>query len=203
MWKIIIVILELIGLQLALRLFTDNVNWSMLNYFTNLSNIAVLIYFAVSVIALLKNKEKVTVYPAVKGAVTMSITVTMLVAYFLLGGFNMGGSSSLTLILLHDVCPLMVLLDWILFDEKGLLTGKFPLQGVAAPLLYFVYAMIAANIGDGIGHGSSRYPYPFIDVDVLGLPKVLLIVIGLVAFFLALGFGFYRLDRFLHRREKR
>jgi len=69
--------------------------------------------------------------------------------------------------------------------------------------LGFVYAMIAARIGGGIGYGGSRYPYPFMDVDQLGWGTVLLTILYLTAFFLALGYVWVSIDKGLAKVARR
>ena len=105
------------------------------------------------------------------------------------------------LILLHRVVPCMTILDWLLFDEKGWMTKLSPLFGVVAPLVYFAYAVVAAQMGNVVQDGS-RYPYPFIDVDKLGVFTVAKTVAVLLAGFIVLGYVFYAIDYALARFSK-
>ncbi len=57
----------------------------------------------------------------------MGITVTWLVAHFILGSFTMGASLRVSIRLVHYVVPIMTLLDWLLFDEKGRMRATSPL----------------------------------------------------------------------------
>jgi len=107
----------------------------------------------------------------------------------------MSGTMQVVLILTHYVVPIMTIVDWFAFDKKGAMKAYSPLTWTVLPLLYFGYAMIASQIGDGIGYSGSRYPYPFIDVDALGLPRVLLTVVVLLLVFIALGYVYYGIDR--------
>jgi hypothetical protein len=202
-YKLLTVLAGIFGLLLVSGVFEGRFHLSVLSYFTVLSNILCVVYFAADIVYILKTRRlgKAPVWcPALKGIAMMAITVTLLVAHFILGTrFTMGGSLSLTLLFTHYVVPLMTIADWLLFDPKGLLTWKSPLLWTIGPLVYFVYAMIAARIGDGIGYGGSRYPYPFLDVDVLGFGTVLLWVLGLVVFFVALGYLWVLADKGLGR----
>lgn len=198
-YKLLTVLAGIFGLLQVFGVFEGRIQLSVLSYFTVLSNILCVVYFAADIIYILKNRgtEKPPIWrPALKGITMMAITVTLLVAHFILGTrFTMGGALSLTLIFTHYVVPLMTIADWLLFDPKGLLTWKSPLVWTIGPLVYFVYAMIAARIGDGIGYGGSRYPYPFLDVDAQGWGTVLLWVLGLVVFFVALGYLWVLADK--------
>ena len=129
----------------------------------------------------------------------MGVTVTWLVSAFLLGDFDMGASMRTAILLVHTIVPVATILDWLLFDEKGRLQLASPLLWTIFPLAYFVYAMIASRIGGGIGYDGSRYPYPFIDADILGMGRVLVNVALLTIFFVALGYAFVLVDRLLCR----
>lgn len=78
--------------------------------------------------------------------------------------------------LLHTVIPVLYTLFWVFFVPKKTLKWIDVLPWMIFPMLYIVWTMI---------HGafSGFYPYPFVDVGVLGYPKVILNGIGLVAFF--------------------
>lgn len=48
----------------------------------------------------------------------------------------------------------------------------------------------------------SRYPYPFVDVDLYGLGMVLLMVGAILLGFLILGYVIYAFDRILGRLSR-
>jgi hypothetical protein len=196
-YKSLLVVIGLYALSLTLGIYHGEFNRSQLNYFTNLSNIWVVIYFLIDIIYISKRPSGAVWQPAVKSAVTMAITVTFLVYHFMLTGegFDMSGTMRVAMVLTHYVVPVMTIVDWFAFDKKGHMKAYSPLTWTILPLLYFVYAMIASQIGDGIGYSGSRYPYPFMDVDALGLPRVLLTVGILLLFFIALGYIYYGIDR--------
>lgn len=172
-------------------------------YYTVLSNILCFIYFAVLVIAQRKKENAL-----IRGAVTMCITVTGLVYHFMLGGF-MGTAAgagvpvtalSVSNILVHYVVPILVILDYFLFVPKGQYKSLYPLAWLVLPYAYFAFSMVRAEVSTrtftGFG-ATSRYPYPFLDVDLYGWDKVLLIVLAVTVAFIALGYIVYVLDRLL------
>lgn len=132
----------------------------------------------------------------------MGLTVTCLVAYFLLeGGLREGdGSYSADLLALHSIVPLGSVLDWLLRDEKGAVGAAEPLEWTVFPLAYFAYTLFSVNVlGVRMGGVKSRYPYPFIDVDKLGVKRVASTVAALLAAFVTLGYGFVGIDSLLAR----
>ena len=68
------------------------------------------------------------------------------------------------------------LLWWLALPPQHRIAGNAPLRWLAWPALYAVYALVRGKI-DGF------YPYPFIDVTALGLPRVLLNAAGLLLVF--------------------
>lgn len=179
-------------------------------YYTILSNILCFVYFAVLVIAQRKKENAL-----IRGAVTMCITVTGLVYHFMLNGL-MGvatGESvpitalSVSNILVHYVVPAMVILDYFLFVPKGQYKSLYPLAWLVLPYAYFAFAMVRAEVSTatftGFGGTVSRYPYPFLDVDVYGWDKVILIVLAVTVAFITLGYLSFVLDRLLGKNRKR
>lgn len=95
--------------------------------------------------------------------------------------------------LLHDVMPVLFAVYWWRRVEKGALRVGHVLAWSVYPLVYFGYALLRGQL---IGF----YPYPFIDVAVLGFTQVLLNALVMLAAFLVLGLGVIGLDRWQGRR---
>lgn len=172
-------------------------------YYTILSNFLCFFYF-VYLVAFRPKKE----HAWLRGSVTMCIAVTGLVYHLLLTGLMQAGGAAnaftplnIANTLVHTVVPLLVVLDYFLFFPKGQYKSLHPLLWLLLPLLYFGFAMLRAEISDtrftGFGSTPSRFPYPFLDVDIYGWDKVLLFVLGVAIAFTALGYLAYVIDRFL------
>ncbi len=201
------------GILLQYAAVSQSGNAAMLScYYTVLSNILCFVYFAVLVVAQRKKEN-----PLVKGSVTMCIAVTGIVYHFLLDGMMEANAASVSPVLdagnflVHTVVPVMVVLDYFLFFPKGQYKSLHPIAWLVLPYLYFGFIWLRAEISDslfsGFGGAKSRYPYPFLDVDLYGWDKVLLIVLGITVAFLALGYIAYVLDRLLgknfHKSRKK
>ncbi|MEN6419125.1 MAG: Pr6Pr family membrane protein, partial [Clostridiaceae bacterium] len=132
-----------------------------------------------------------------KGVAMMGITVTWLVAHFMLGSFTMGPSLRVSIRLVHYVVPILTILDWLLFDKKGQIKLTAPLLWTVFPLGYFAAIMGLAFFGKGV----PFYPYPFMNVEKQGLTRVLITVAVMLAFFIALGYLFILVDRLLEKAE--
>lgn len=191
-------------------------NYSMLVFYTNLSNLVCWVFFLVLTIKTISDIKSngvrgTTVFlPKIKGMVTMMITVTFLVFAVLLAPlmFQMGGNAaesvglySLANILVHYFTPLMVIFDWLLFDEKNRYRWFEPFRWLIIPYLYFIFALIRAEIGGEL-FGGSRYPYFFIDVDKLGWGGVALYVLGITVFFIIIGYLLVAIDHLTIENRK-
>lgn len=200
LWKAAIAACAFVGLGLQIGLFKGELHLSSFKYFTNISNLLCMIYFFIDVIFLLavrKRDGSVSWCPALKGVAMMGITVTWLVAHFMLGSFTMGPSLRVSIRLVHYVVPIMTILDWLLFDQKGQIKLTAPLLWTVFPLVYFAAIMGLAYFGKGV----PFYPYPFMNVEKQGLPRVLITVAVMLAFFVALGYLFVLVDRLLQKAE--
>lgn len=195
----------------ALTAAGGRINWMNLIYFTNLSNLACLIFYLHLIIKTIIdiNKQGVcgvsSAPPFFRGSVMMMLTVTMLVYHFMLSGtgFVMTVNSDPKILtanyLLHYAAPILTLLDWLLFDIKKVFKRAYPLLWLTIPFCYTVFVFIRAETGGLIGGTGSRYPYYFLDADALGMSGVTAYAGLLALAFLVLGYVFYILDNFLTR----
>ncbi|MEG0503591.1 MAG: Pr6Pr family membrane protein, partial [Raoultibacter sp.] len=113
------------------------------------------------------------------------IMVTLLIYWVVLVGADFAmvpngtAASNLTV---HLIVPLMAFADWLVFDKKGSIRALDPLAWLVLPLYYLIFANIAAPLGATYRDGA-RYPYFFINPDLLGWSDVALnIAVIAVAF---------------------
>lgn len=78
--------------------------------------------------------------------------------------------------LLHSVVPLLVLTYWFQYGRSAGLQYAQIGRWLYYPLIYFLLIL-------GRGALSGYYPYPFIDVTVLGYGKAVLNAVMILAFF--------------------
>lgn len=209
LYKAAVFILAGVGLYLNSGL-PQHLNLSILKYYTMLSNLLCFLYFGAalvygsSVIRKSGGRGSAVLFPRFKGAVTIAILVTMLIYQFILADtpFSMGaGGSSLSDNMVHLFVPVLVILDWLLFDAKGRFHIQDPCLWCLLPMIYWGYTLIAAQLGVTYTAGS-RYPYGFIDVDRLGFSQVALNVGLLLLGFLVLCYLIYGVDKLLSRGKK-
>lgn len=137
-------------------------------FFTILTNILVAFYF--TILLLRKNTRLYTFVSLskVSTAITLYITVVGLVYQFILRPlWDPKGLQYLADELLHSVTPFYVILYWSIFANKTQLEWKQILSWLIYPICYFVVIIFR-------GAFSGYYPYPFVNVNELGYPNVLL-----------------------------
>ena len=167
-------------------------------YYTHLSNLFILLYELV--LGASGHDPDGGVYrwlssPGVAVSVTLCIYVTHLIYAFVLipsarrrgdeswlrGRFSFGN------LCVHYVTPGLVVLQWLLWQDKSGLTVGHAAGWRVLPLAYFAFAMLRARTGVPIGHSDKLYPYPFLDYPRLGAKRFWLYVTGILALFFALG----------------
>lgn len=163
-------------------------NARFFTYFTILTNLMVAIYFT---LLLRPEPPKLIATRGILTAITSYITMVGLSYQLLLRHiWQPQGLQWLVNELLHTVIPLAVIIYWF-YNERT--HPRFRQIGgwLIFPFLYLIVILIR-------GHYSQWYPYPFIDVTVLGLSKVLTNAIWLFAAFILISGVFI----FIRQRTK-
>ena len=157
----------LIGLGIQFGVHQGQFNAYLLNYFTVLSNIVCLGMW----IALL---IKPRLSPLMHGIAAQAILLTMTVYHFMLAGqFTMGDGGmnlfQIANILLHYICPTLMILDLLFLAERQALKASAPWVWAAFPVMYLVFVFIRGATGIPIAPGGgSAYPYFFLDPGAAG-----------------------------------
>ena len=199
LYKTLVALVGIVGIILQMGVADGRFNLNVFQYFTIQSSVVVAIYMIFSVVSLIKSKQSQTFtkYPVFMGVSLMGISLTMVVAFFLLSHAfsNVSASGKLSMTLLHEVLPILTIGNYILFEEKGKWKKKDPFLFCIFPLVYVTYALIAAQIGNGIGSlTGSKYPYPFLDMDALGVVPVLITCVIISLIYLLVGLVLYYID---------
>ncbi len=160
-----------------------------LSFYTILTNSLVAIYFTATLFRQKKENLSYLYKPGILTAVTVYITIVGLVYQILLR--HIWAPTGMQMIVdefLHTLIPLFVIIFWYLYEDKSQVSYKQIPRWLIYPLLYLAFILIR-------GYFSGFYPYPFIDVGKLGLPKVLINGAGLMVFFLGISALFIKIGR--------
>ena len=189
-----IVVLLLIAIGIFLNMIRTVSKISMASYFTLQSNLLCLCIFIGCVYLEIRNKDyKNNKYYVVKGTMIISILLTGIIYQIALmpNNFQMDSLkyyhiSDLANLILHFGAPVLIVMDYIMFDEKGHFKIYYPLFWLLFPIAYLIYVYMYGNLGGrffNIG-GSDKYAYFFLDYEIIGYIGVLrwciLIFFGIV-----------------------
>jgi hypothetical protein len=203
-------VLCFLGILATMGVFAGRTSWSILLYYTTESNILVLVMFGVLIVrtaADLKNNGAAggaSYYERVSAIVALSITVTLVVFWGLLAPYIGGGWGlfSFTNLQVHAITPLLMVFDYLFFAEPGKLKKYDPWIFACIPLAYFAQSTVLgfSGVRYGAQFGSSaRFPYFFVDFDLLGA-RVFAYVLAITVFFMGLAYLLLWYDR---RRKDR
>ncbi|MEP7079441.1 MAG: Pr6Pr family membrane protein [Ginsengibacter sp.] len=148
------------------------------SFFTILSNLIVAIYFT----RLLFRQNNHTTFTHKRNenltAITVYILVVGLVYQVVLRSlWHPQGLQMWVDELLHTLIPAAVLIFWFLYQNADLLKWKSIFSWLSYPLVYLVFILIRGRV-------SGYYPYPFVDVNQLGIQKVMINSVFLLLFFI-------------------
>ena len=198
----------IIGAIASLGIFDDitNFRWDFYVHFTNISNFFCIgVMFTALIQTIKKNEDTyVSACPLLKFIGMLGILLTFLVFNLLLAGAE-GRNPQLNWrigsISFHVVLPILYVMHWVLFYEKGKVTWNYPLLSILFPLAYMIFIFIQAAIlkfDTSILIPNSTtpliYPYFFLNLETQG-PKVILWILAFLAGFMTLGYGLYGVDK--------
>ena len=96
---------------------------------------------------------------------------------------------------LHTVVPVLALVGWAWFTPRGLADARAALLALVYPVLWAVWTF-ARGAGDG------WYPYPFVDVGVVGVDGAVRGVVGVTVLLAVLLTAAVLVDRAVGRRRR-
>lgn len=178
-----------LGVLLATELLQGTFNSNFLYMYTNLSNLVVFGFVSYMLYATLKNKPYVRHYYIYKFVITIMILVTMIIYNLLLGDITSPEYWTVRNVIIHLLTPLLMAVDWFVFDQKGQLKIHVLAYSLVIPYVYVIYAFIRGAI-------TNDYPYFFLDVNDIGYQGVLKWVFYLTIGFLVLSLGLYAYDHY-------
>lgn len=211
-WKVILLVVAGYGLLDGAGILAGAYEANFPHMFTNVSNLFAWVYFLLAIIWLVRNRDDgraVTFAPTAKYTATISLLVTMLIAHFLLfDAMFKDGQLVWHLVAMHYVAPIMTLLDWVLFDEKGKMPVWGPFAWMSLVVVYLAVVMVCAGplglyMGGGTTGDVSSYPYTFLDPAISGVGGVAAFCGGMLVAFVALGYVLFGVDRLLGRLGSR
>jgi hypothetical protein len=215
MYQTVYCTIGLIGIVACLGIFDDfkNLRWDFYVHFTNISNFFCIgVMFTALIQTIKKDKNTyVSACPLFKFIGMIGILLTFLVFNILLAGAEGRDPQAnwrISSISFHVVLPIMYVLHWVLFYEHKKVKWNYPLLSILFPLTYVIFILIQAVIlkfDTSILIPNSTtpliYPYFFLNLETQGI-KVIIWIFALLAGFIALGYGFYGVDKIIKSKSE-
>lgn len=192
LFKILILFISEVGLVLNFKLLGIT---GSLPFFTIISNMLCFLFYLVIVILMItKNLNKNKYYYIFKGTITMGVVITMFVYQLLIApnGLDVYEKDILACELVHLIVPVLVLLDYFIFAEKGNIKKNYPFYWCSILLAYLIFVAIYSLCG-GTFNGE-KVPYFFLDVEELGLFRVIIYCTVIMVFYIGCGHIAYMID---------
>lgn len=195
----LIVVFGVIGLTMHQDFYENQTRKDFFCFYTNVSNLTVLLYFAIASPRLYARPSLHVLIPHVEFAVMMCIMLTCCVFHLILfpplfkTALHMPHTREYYIVcidnlIIHYLVPLMVLIYWLLCSpQKRALGAADILYWTALPIVYLSWIFLRAKSNAMIEETGSPYPYPFLDMDALGTVPVLRICAGLYGLCVLIG----------------
>ncbi len=176
--EILIVLVGACGMILHSGLVTGEVRHDFFRYYTNLSNLLVVMFYLSRIVVRIIGTYdgflgRIVFSELLFFSVTMVIFLTFGIFHFVLvPGFKKAPPDSAEFKLLHSfsnycvhyIVPLLSLLNWLIFSKKEEMSYVWALIWTVIPWIYVAYALIMGARGKIIENTDSAYPYDFMDV---------------------------------------
>lgn len=165
------------------------------SYFTILTNLLVAVCCTCIVIIPRKGAGAFFSRPQTLTAITVYILIVGIIYNVILRFlWQPEGIQKLVDELLHSVIPVLFLVYWWFAPDKRNLQWKHIFSWLIYPLIYLIYILIRGNF-------SGFYPYPFVNVDQIGITKVILNSIGITLAFTITGVILITAGKWQYRRQ--
>ncbi|MBR5225280.1 MAG: Pr6Pr family membrane protein [Clostridia bacterium] len=204
-----IVVFGVIGMTMHRDFYAGRARRDFFCFYTNVSNMAVVVYFALAAPRLYASEKLHPLIPHAEFAVMMCIMLTFCVFHLILfppirkAAQCMPRTREYFIVctdnlIIHYLVPLTVFAYWLLCSPgKIMLRPADALYWTALPLIYIAYIFLRARKKAVIEETGSPYPYPFLDTGILGSVRVLSICAGLYALCVFSGLCIIALIRLL------
>jgi hypothetical protein len=214
--KISSIIYKLIGASLvtygiAINLVGSTNMLELMSYFTMISNLMVVLVLSLNALVLLKVirlDERLLI--KIKCSTIVATVLMMLVYNFVLIPYLRVNIPTYQIysskdIFIHFLSPIIILADYIFFDEKGLLEYRDGFSFIYYLLIYVAYVIVYELLGGRfiISGVETIYPYFFLNIEQQGIWLTLLISLIIALVFIGFGLILVFVDQILKRPIKK
>ena len=150
----------------------------MFSTYTFQSNLWVVLWLTIALFYTKKEEKPFILSPIVRGAVTLYITVTLIIFAVLLQIFYVPTAplEIIVNILAHYLVPIMFIIDWVLTQKDEEYEKKYALYWLIYPFSYLGYSVIV-ELTTGVNI------YYFISINRYGLLMIVFVILLTVFFY--------------------
>ncbi|MEO5995965.1 MAG: Pr6Pr family membrane protein [Chitinophagaceae bacterium] len=164
------------------------------SFMTIWTNILVTLHFITALVAPNSRLGLFLQKPIIQTGTLVYILIVALVYHFVLANlWNPVGMQAVADISLHYLVPFFYLLYYLVFAPKGLQQYKNSFKWLIYPLTYIIFSLVYGAI-------TRLYPYPFIDLQKLGLPMLVRNILLLSVAYYLFGLLVIFIDKKLAKR---
>jgi hypothetical protein len=202
---------SLVAYGIAINLVGSRNMLELMSYFTMISNLMVVLVLSLNALVLLKVirfDERLLI--KIKCSTIVATVLMMLVYNFVLIPYlrvNIPTYQiySLKDIFIHFLSPIIILADYLFFDEKGLLEYRDGFSFIYYLLIYVAYVIVYDLLGGRfiISGVESIYPYFFLNIEQQGILLTLFISLIIALVFIGFGLILVFVDHLLKRPIKK
>lgn len=176
----------------------------VLSYFTTVINVMTAMVYAWILVGFFLNKPSSTLQRFFKQTLMVYLMLTLIVYSFVLIPYILQNHIlyqifSLKDTLIHYVVPILVFLDYAIFDAKGKLSPVYVGVNylVLAGYVFYLWAYIALGGRFRLNGEETIFPYFFLDLARLGLPMFVVVCVSIILTTFILGWILYKIDQLL------
>ena len=166
------------------------------SYFTILTNILVAWSLTACLLKPQSTFGKFFSRSSVKAAIADYIIIVGLVYNIILSKlWDPQGLQLVADVLLHQAIPVLYVLYWLVFVPKGYTKWTQIFRWLIYPFIYLLYILVR-------GGYTGHFPYPFLDVNQLGIERVAQYCGIIMAGFIAVGILLLIAERLMKKQKK-
>ena len=205
------IIISATGIFIHLDINDRDLNAHELSFFTLWSNIFCLVFMFILLIKHFIGKNtlsKCLVY--FKGMALSSIICTFLIyhcsEYKIIMSYDTMTSIGIPIesIMAHYVVPFLFILDWLIFQPKGLFKWSHVFSWLAFPFIYIICFFTRCHCNSPSEFiNVPKYPYFFLDYECIGFRMCGLYILILLIIFIAINTLIVFTDNYLYKSKQR
>ena len=204
LWRIAFSFIILSAILVRAGIFNSFSQLQTLYSFTSVSGTYILLITLITIFNTNENRSKGI--STARSIGVMMILITGLIYHFILLPQKILENPNYEVftygnIVAHYITPLLMFMEWLLFDEKGKINKWEPLICSVIPCAYFIVFSIYGYYGTTISGKDTSYVYFFMDWGRLGATGVIKWSFFLLVGILCLTYFIYLIDYLMGKRK--